>query len=81
MSRFEHTETGVVVSVDDSKDERFASGPWKSAGGGGSSDSDSDVPAGNASLEDWQDYARAQGASDDDLDGKSRNDLRDTYGK
>lgn len=26
MSRFRNLETGVVVSVDDAKDERFASG-------------------------------------------------------
>lgn len=26
MARFRNLETGVVVSVDDSKDERFASG-------------------------------------------------------
>lgn len=37
-------------------------------------------PAGNGSLEDWQEYARSKGATDADLDGKGRNDLRDTYG-
>jgi hypothetical protein len=42
--------------------------------------SGSGAPAGNASLADWQEYARTQGATDADLDGKSRNDLRDTYG-
>jgi len=31
MSKFENLSTGVVVSVDDSKDERFTSG-WKLAG-------------------------------------------------
>lgn len=30
MGRFRNLETGVVVSVDDSKDERFASG-WEPA--------------------------------------------------
>lgn len=30
MSRFINDETGVVVSVDDSKDDRFTSG-WKPA--------------------------------------------------
>lgn len=30
MSRFRNEQTGVVVSVDDSKDERFASG-WEPA--------------------------------------------------
>lgn len=31
MSKFENLKTGVVVSVDDSKDDRFNSG-WKPAG-------------------------------------------------
>ncbi len=30
MSRFRSTSTGVVVSVDDSKDDRFSNG-WESA--------------------------------------------------
>lgn len=38
------------------------------------------APAGNASLEDWQEFARSQGATDDDLEGKTRNDLRAEYG-
>lgn len=33
-------------------------------------------PAGNASLEAWQDYAKTQGHTDDDLDGLSRDDIR-----
>lgn len=41
----------------------------------------SDKPAGNASLEAWSEYAKSQGATDDDLDGLSRDDLRDQYGK
>lgn len=31
MSKFENLKTGVVISVDDSKDERFVSG-WKRVG-------------------------------------------------
>ena len=31
MSRFRNTETEVVVSVDDSKDARFASANWEKA--------------------------------------------------
>jgi len=31
MSKFENLNTGIVVSVDDSKDERFGDG-WKPAG-------------------------------------------------
>lgn len=30
MSRFRNTETNVVVSVDDSKDDRFSSDLWES---------------------------------------------------
>lgn len=36
-------------------------------------DSTDDKPAGNASLEAWQEYATAQGV---DVEGKSRDDLR-----
>lgn len=38
-----------------------------------------DEPAGNASLEAWQEFARSKGATDEDLDGVSRDDLRTTY--
>jgi len=38
-----------------------------------------DEPAGNATLEAWQAYARSKGATDADLDGVSRDDLRTTY--
>lgn len=37
-------------------------------------------PKGNASLEVWQDFARSKGATEEDLDGKKRNDLADLYG-
>jgi hypothetical protein len=33
-------------------------------------------PAGNASLEAWQKYAESQGLAVDDLDGKTRDDIR-----
>lgn len=41
----------------------------------------SDQPAGNASTEAWQEYAKSQGATDDDIDGLSRDDIRAQYGK
>lgn len=31
-------------------------------------------------LEAWQEYARAQGASDEDLEGKTRDELAEAYG-
>lgn len=36
-------------------------------------------PAGNAGLDEWTAYAHSQGATDDDLEGLSRNDVRDLY--
>lgn len=39
-----------------------------------------EAPAGNASLEEWQAYARSQGATDADIEDKTRNDLRAQYG-
>lgn len=38
-----------------------------------------DEPAGNAALDVWQAYARSKGATDAELDGKSRDDLRTAY--
>lgn len=38
------------------------------------------VPAKSASKGDWEAYARSQGATDEDLDGKSKADLIDAYG-
>ena len=35
-----------------------------------------DRPRGNASLADWTAYAKAQGVTDDELDGMSRADIR-----
>lgn len=46
----------------------------------GSQPTAAEKPGGNASLEEWQTFARTMGATDADLDGRTRNDLRDTYG-
>lgn len=39
----------------------------------------SDAPRGNASLEAWQEYAKSKGATDEDLDGMTRDEIRDLY--
>ena len=75
------TFTGVIVNVSDEKAERLGSTLKPLLPEQETQSSEPVQPAGNASLEDWQDYARSQGASDEDLDGVSRNDLRDAYGK
>jgi len=38
------------------------------------------APRGNASLEEWQAFAKANGATDDDLDGKSSDEIRALFG-
>lgn len=43
-------------------------------------DSGSERPAGNASLEAWQDYALSKGATSKEIDGKSRDELREQFG-
>ena len=37
-------------------------------------------PAGNASTEAWQEYARSKGATEEDLKDKKRDELRENYG-
>lgn len=39
-----------------------------------------EVPPGNAPREDWVRYAQTQGAVEADLEAKTRNEIRDTYG-
>jgi hypothetical protein len=65
-------DEGLIVEASEAVavDERTAE-PEQPAG--------DDKPAGNASLEDWQAYARSQGMADADLEGMSRNELRDLY--
>lgn len=36
-------------------------------------------PRGNASTEAWHEYAKSQGASDEDLTGLTRDEIRDLY--
>jgi len=43
-------------------------------------DTSEEKPSGNAKLETWQKYARTKGATEADLEGKSRDDLRKEYG-
>lgn len=38
------------------------------------------TPRGNASLEEWQAFAKEQGATDDELAGKTRDEIRAMFG-
>lgn len=73
---FEPEDIPAEVAPNGSRDAAQASGAAPQGSG-----EEVEAPAGNASLEAWQEYARSKGASDDDLDGKGRDDLRDAYGK
>lgn len=59
MGSFRNDATGVVVSVADHKDERFANG-WSPYVGEESEASDG-APRGNASREEWAEYATSKG--------------------
>jgi hypothetical protein len=59
MSKFENLKTGIVVSVDDSKDERFTSG-WK-AFGAESATARSEKPDKTWKNDDLKSYAAENG--------------------
>lgn len=74
---------GRVFSAGDTPDEEFAEqitnpNAWNDKAEEGGS-AEVERPSGNAALEEWQTYAKSQGASDADLDGLSRNEVRDLY--
>lgn len=72
MARFVNDETKVVVSVADEKADRFTSG-WTALGGDELEPSwsaaradESGVPKGNASRQEWADYADSLGVEYDE---------------
>jgi len=82
------TET-QVFGPDDEVPAKFAKGlgdhVWENGDdesdssdldGDGKDDAHPDQPAGNASLEAWQEFAATQGV---DVEGLSRNDIRDQF--
>lgn len=64
-----HPKSRLAVEVAEDLVPTYESQGWRAA--------TIDAPAGNASLEAWQAFARAKGFSDEDLEGKSRDDLRE----
>jgi hypothetical protein len=63
-----HPKSSIDVEVQPSAVATYESQGWRKATDG--------APAGNASLEAWQDFAREKGFTDEELEGKSRDDLR-----
>lgn len=63
-----HPQSKIPVEVQAQAVEAYESQGWRKA--------TEDAPAGNASLEVWQEFARTKGFTDEELEGKSRDDLR-----
>lgn len=59
---------GHEVQAAPSQVEKYTSQGWRVKA--------EDAPKGNASLEDWQAYARVKDFSDEDIEGKTRDELR-----
>jgi hypothetical protein len=68
MSKFENTKTGIVVSVDDSKDERFTDG-WKKVGSKPAGVLPDGVPDVSWKADDLKSYAASNGV---DLGGATK---------
>jgi hypothetical protein len=63
-----HPASAQQIHVAPNAVERYESQGWRKA--------TPNAPKGNASLEDWQAFAREQGFTDDQIEGKSRDELR-----
>lgn len=61
----------VLVDREDVGDATQAAAP--------TGDGEDEKPKGNASREAWVEYATAHGATDEDLEGKSRDEIRDQF--
>lgn len=66
--KLSHPHTDQTIEVNEAHAERYLEQGWREA--------TTDAPAGNASLADWQDFARAKGFKDSEIEGKTRADLR-----
>lgn len=65
--RLTHANSDQVLEVTGNP-ERYLTNGWRIA--------TLEAPKGNASLEEWQVFARSQGFTEDELAGKARDDLR-----
>jgi hypothetical protein len=63
-----HPDSDQVLDVAEARADMYLGQGWREATPA--------APGGNASLNAWQEFARTQGFSEADLEGKSRDDLR-----
>lgn len=71
-------ELGLIEESDEAPAKGADS---RDADAGANGPSSGEVPSGNASLVVWQEFARSKGATDEDLDGKTRDELREQFGQ
>ena len=69
--RLKHRDNPNPIEVDADRADLYKASGWAEV---------DDQPAGNASLDAWVTYATAQGASEDELHGRTRGDLIEKYG-
>jgi len=79
-----HLDQGMIAKSADAEKELAAApgentSPTGSTGEIVSLEAPSDLPKGNASLDEWAAYAKSQGMTDEELDGLSRDQLRERY--
>lgn len=63
-----HPGSKQEIQADPSHVERYRSQGWREVA--------ADAPKGNASLEDWQAYARSKSFTEGEIAGKTRDELR-----
>lgn len=68
MTKLIHPDSKQEIDVAESVVSRYQTQGWRQPS--------EDAPKGNASLEDWQDYARSKGFTDAELEGRTRDELR-----
>lgn len=66
--KMSHPDTDLTIDVAEHLTDSYETQGWRKA--------TVDAPAGNASLGDWQAFARQQGMSGEDIEGLSRDDIR-----
>lgn len=75
MPRLKHPVQGTIVSVGEESAASMLAAGWVDA----EAIVSDEAPAGNASRDEWEAYALSTGRTEDDLEGLSRNEIRDLF--
>ena len=63
-----HPDSAQDIEVESDHVDRYVAQGWREKA--------TDAPKGNDSLEKWQEYARTKDFTDEDIEGKTRDELR-----